>query len=864
MKDYLKISLVLCAFGLLKDFRPSESFLTDFLTDFKNVTAEEVNQEIFPVGTYSYLLQLIVVFLITDFLRYKPLIIVLGTSGIAIWSMLLWTSGKFNLKLVEFIYGTYCATEIAYFTYIYAKVDRKHYQQVTSHTRAAILCGRFASATLAQLLVNYKLMNYRELNYITLAAQILATIWAIFLPPVNNSIYFNQGIKDNDELVPESLTHDRVTNAFALIWMHLKTSYKNPVVFLWSLYYSLCYGLNVQVISYIQLLWQGIDHTQEVIWNGAVEAILTILGAVFTLLAGKFHINMLMKRQKIIIVLVILSFAQGIAVVFAAQSSTLLSCYIAYICFGVLYCFGITIAASEIAKNLFEECFGLVFGLNTLLALTLQTILTLTVVSSGFKLSVVGQFYVYGALYCVLGFIYVFKGSEKKTMNRRKSTRTVTIVPSTLITLESNFNGTSLPESGKVSEGRKIYAHPRKTRSKSGPSEPTSKSMRIAARLKSTKPPETQVEKETNEEVLNQGKKCIKRRRIEVEAKEVTIGVKQEPDEHSINNNITQRPTEIYSLINSSHELLQSQKLLHQYPAARKARKTFPKKLPIMPSAIIQSDDIDQITTVNSMVCIPSKSNPSITSEISPLVAMGQPSTSSSSSSSLKLKPRSIQKKRTPVPSVVLLGNDKPSVPVSAFHKSSILPNMSTGLANAIAETIIGGAPPKLTRRPSHPLRSDGTGFHGNCGPITRTLNDNAHRMTDYFKNLLKDTLSEFSHLHPEATIHRLHIEIEELNDKHKKEIADLKRNSDILMKKSMEIEKTRLTNEIRVQCEVERNRAIELAVADTKARQWCSNCGKEAKFYCCWNTSYCNDRCQQQHWPTHLISCVQNNPRPV
>lgn len=69
MKDYLKISLVLCVFGFLKDFRPSEPFLTDFLTDFQNVTAEEVNQEIFPVGTYSYLLQLIVVFLITDFLR---------------------------------------------------------------------------------------------------------------------------------------------------------------------------------------------------------------------------------------------------------------------------------------------------------------------------------------------------------------------------------------------------------------------------------------------------------------------------------------------------------------------------------------------------------------------------------------------------------------------------------------------------------------------------------------------------------------------------------------------------------------------------------------------------------------------------
>lgn len=190
--------------------------------------------------------------------------------------------------------------------------------------------------------------------------------------------------------------------------MHFRHAYKNPVVLVWSLYYALCTGLNVQVISYIQLLWQDIDDTQEVIWNGAVEAILTILGAVFTLLAGKLHVNMLWKRQKLIVVLVTLTIAQGIAVIFAAQSSKLLTCYIAYVCFGVLYCFGITIAASEIAKNLYDESFGLIFGFNTLIALSLQTILTLCVVSSGFKLSVVGQFNVYGALYCVLGLMYIF------------------------------------------------------------------------------------------------------------------------------------------------------------------------------------------------------------------------------------------------------------------------------------------------------------------------------------------------------------------------------------------------------------------------------------------------------------------------
>ena len=53
--------------------------------------------------------------------------------------MLLWTSSLRSLQGLEVVYGTYMATEIAYYTYIYAKVDREHYPKVTSHTRASVL-----------------------------------------------------------------------------------------------------------------------------------------------------------------------------------------------------------------------------------------------------------------------------------------------------------------------------------------------------------------------------------------------------------------------------------------------------------------------------------------------------------------------------------------------------------------------------------------------------------------------------------------------------------------------------------------------------------------------------------------------------
>ncbi|XP_035681593.1 uncharacterized protein LOC118419337 [Branchiostoma floridae] len=54
-------------------------------------------------------------------------------------------------------------------------------------------------------------------------------------------------------------------------------------------------------------------------------------------------------------------------------------------------------------------------------------------------------------------------------------------------------------------------------------------------------------------------------------------------------------------------------------------------------------------------------------------------------------------------------------------------------------------------------------------------------------------------------------------------------------------------------------------AVEETKRKQWCIQCGKEARLYCCWNTSYCDFSCQQAHWPVHMSTCHQqtNQQRP-
>merc|ERR1719491_2039796 len=110
----------------------------------------------------------------------------------------------------------------------------------------------------------------------------------------------------------------------------------------------------------------------------------------------------------------------------------------------------------------------------------------------------------------------------------------------------------------------------------------------------------------------------------------------------------------------------------------------------------------------------------------------------------------------------------------------------------------------------------------------------------------------------PQATIKGLQLELEKMSWRHQQELTEMKQNVDIMMKdmkSNLEKENSRIVDQFKKSAEVERQKAIEA----TKKKQWCANCTKEAIFYCCWNTSYCDYPCQQAHWPSHMSTCAQN-----
>ncbi|XP_033212835.1 protein kinase C-binding protein 1 isoform X2 [Belonocnema kinseyi] len=154
------------------------------------------------------------------------------------------------------------------------------------------------------------------------------------------------------------------------------------------------------------------------------------------------------------------------------------------------------------------------------------------------------------------------------------------------------------------------------------------------------------------------------------------------------------------------------------------------------------------------------------------------------------------------------------------------------------------------------------------AGPFSSKLHERslelAKRMAQIMEEALRETVLENADVGQtskdacQATIHFLKLEIERMRWQHQQQLDELKYNTDRTLKEmraSLEAERLRAIAETRKQAEDERLRCVE----EIKKKQWCAMCGREALFYCCWNTAYCDYPCQQKHWPSHLSSCAQN-----
>ncbi|NXA14133.1 S19A3 protein, partial [Sapayoa aenigma] len=369
-------TLILCLYGFFYMMKPSEPFLTPYLTGpDKNLTTEQVTNQILPVWTYSYLALLFPVFLLTDYVRYKPVLLLQGISLIVTWLLLLFAHGVVAMQVVEFFYGMVTATEVAYYAYIYSVVSTHHYQRVTSYCRSITLVAATVAAVLGQLLVSLAHVSYFYLNAITLASVSLAFLCAFFLPMPQRSMFFHR--KDASQSLPgpekavapvgseqpsgcqgdtssDSAGRDptpqqqpgnakpqsHILSVLVQLSKDLRDCYSSRKLLYWSLWWALATAGFNQVLNYIQVLWdfQARSHSSSV-YNGAVEAIATFLITSFLVQYMKINWDLFGE-----LALGIFSAIDAGSLFLMHFSTNIWACYAGYLIFKACYMLLLTIA----------------------------------------------------------------------------------------------------------------------------------------------------------------------------------------------------------------------------------------------------------------------------------------------------------------------------------------------------------------------------------------------------------------------------------------------------------------------------------------------------------------------------------------
>uniref|UniRef100_A0A3Q3KQM5 Uncharacterized protein n=1 Tax=Monopterus albus TaxID=43700 RepID=A0A3Q3KQM5_MONAL len=417
-------TVLLCVYGFFSMMRPIEPFLTEFFTGpYKNLTATQVTTQVYPVLTYFSLVFLIPVLLVTDLLRYKPVIVLQGLSYVTAFLLVLLGSGIRAAQVALFSYSIAMAADVAYFTYIYSVVQPSYYQRVTSYVRGANLLGYAVGALLAQILQSLGGVSLYCLAFVTLISVSIALITSLLLPMPKTSLFIKENYSvqqrnaDEDADKSESqyyiwvwsVTAARhIGRMFTRLVLDCKQCYSSVAVLFFCIWAATGRCGFYQVASYVQLLWLYIQPHNFTAYNGGVDGIGTLSGAAATVAVGHMSLEWSVWGE---LLLGVLTFLIAGAVFLMDLTDNIWISYTCYILSKTIYMQLATICSFQIAKTLSRKRYALVFGINIFMGMVLQSVLTAIVINTkSLQLTITSQFVIYASFFVAVSLLLTVRG----------------------------------------------------------------------------------------------------------------------------------------------------------------------------------------------------------------------------------------------------------------------------------------------------------------------------------------------------------------------------------------------------------------------------------------------------------------------
>ncbi|CEF60747.1 Reduced folate carrier family and Major facilitator superfamily domain, general substrate transporter-containing protein [Strongyloides ratti] len=405
------LPIILCIYAFLKEIKVGEPFVFKYQTTVLNFTGSVLSGQVYPLSAYSYLIFLVPIFLLTDIFLYKPTMIIEMIGQVTLRYLFIYGLSLFEQQIAYIFYGIASASEIAFFAYIYAILDKEQYQKLTTWTRAATMGGRTTGYIVAQLIILAGIGDYLTLNKIALVFPTIVLFICIFLPRVHWKHMVIRLFETNDNCI-EMIKNEEKPDCYSKYLIFRFKQLKNDFVKIysvgyirkWSFWWAMTTCMSLQVALYAQTLWGEASEKNNPL-NGFAEAAYTFTAAFSILLMNNLNINWDKYGE---IVLVIISTIDGGLLFINAITSNIFVMYGCYIGYRSFYQVMITIAQWNIAKKMMCESYGLVFGVNSFIALVMQSIIAGVISDKrGLGMDVRSQYIVYCGCHLLIAIIFL-------------------------------------------------------------------------------------------------------------------------------------------------------------------------------------------------------------------------------------------------------------------------------------------------------------------------------------------------------------------------------------------------------------------------------------------------------------------------
>ncbi|KAE9548151.1 hypothetical protein FO519_008639 [Halicephalobus sp. NKZ332] len=386
---------LLVLYSVVKEFKIGTPFLYKYQTEFLNYTSETLNGEIYPYFTYTYLLAIVPIFLFTDILLYKPVMYLEIVAQFIYRFTLVFTDSLFSQQLGQAMYAISDASDVAFCSYIYGKFEKNQYEKLTSWTRAAKMASKTGAHFLAQFIILTHIGNYETLNEIAFYVACTTFFFCFIMPRIKwkhlvtkISIEESKGSREPQYPLPASFLEYALYRLRNMKSDFVET-YSNSFIRKWSLWWAMTTCMSLQVALYAQSLYGEVQVGNDTPLNAFADAAYTFISAVFILLTNYFPINW----DK-----------WGEAALVTGSIYVMYFCYTFYRSF---YQVMITIAQWNIAMKMTTDNYGLIFGINSFIALVLQSVLVMIVTDSrGLGMEVRDSFLLYAAIHAVIALMF--------------------------------------------------------------------------------------------------------------------------------------------------------------------------------------------------------------------------------------------------------------------------------------------------------------------------------------------------------------------------------------------------------------------------------------------------------------------------